>query len=134
MKNDVKSQIIDLMVSLGYSDKKRDLIQLGKYLGKLNGRKPYRWTYISSILKEHKITPGAPFQRAVMAGLAITDGTTPLQAAAHEVTVFSLDSGVTNAMVDTQIRYCRNCQTRFVPNHWARKFCYLCRPPKIGRI
>lgn len=105
---------------------------MGERLSTVANKSP-EWSarYINS-LATGAIKPGAKVLRAVEILEATLDGAKAELASARSERVLVSDRAqvVAGAYTFTSSRYCPECGLAFVPNHPARKYCPICRPPR----
>lgn len=104
--------LADLISERGLTRKSRDLIQLGRYLGFLAGRKiPYRHRYLLSVLNG-TLEPSKKLISVILEALAA-----------------EVDGGVQGTHLATPMICSKeDCLNRFVRNHPSRTRCYICSP------
>ena len=110
--------LANLLDERGLTRKSQDLVQLGRYLGFLAGRKiPYRRRYLLSVLNG-TLEPSKKLTGVILEALAA-----------------EVDGGVQGVHLTTPM-VCseKDCLNRFVRNHPSRTRCYICSPVRNGRF
>ncbi len=131
----IRDGLSELFESWGIRPGPRAWKRAAEVLGRRARGEPYTHRYILSIWNsDGSYQAGEPFRRALLQELALLDGSHPVMILTSEVGGRSLNPDTDGALFDSLVRLCRNpeCLIRFVPNHPARHYCFVCRPPNRG--
>ncbi|KKN73417.1 hypothetical protein LCGC14_0401200 [marine sediment metagenome] len=129
----IRDGLSELFGSWGIRPGPRAWKRAAEVLGRRARGEPYSPRYIVSIWNSNgTYRAGEPFRQALFAELARLDGANPVMLATTRGTMLLTDPDAEGAIIDSLVRFCRNpeCLSRFVPNHPARHYCFVCRRPK----
>ena len=90
---------------------------------------PWGESYIYNLVCGHQ-TPGPKLRQAIQRQAGRLDYTHPWLMIAREITMFAVNGVEPGTFCDISTRYCLTCGIGFIPNHWKRTHCRVCRPPR----